>query len=780
MRLLGTSRVVGLAALLVCAILVILLATKPAIRPKEGFVSLARTNLSIPDFVGEANLTILLTDKEGKPIRRASGWIAIEGGKLDLEERDGAYVAVLRNIAAGVHVATIHLEKKGYKIQDASTNIFVVFNKTYPALRYLLNLSELSFSTDRPEICRPSFLEDGGLNVTVLRNESRVPLLQFELAFAEPLNLSTFHYAELQIRAPMCPELSVGLVDEEGGSVWVKAELESDHIQKWDFNNLLEKTSRRSWGGLWGGLKPRNLVSSMVDFDHIGKLVFRTLQRRDGKNYSIELRAIAFVREKVSVHVCPPLLAQAINRTLLERADPMFIHQETGIPFEYINLVDRSVPSSSDLDFTLGNNEIGEGLESFWMYYFGSREPWVGGFLRRVAQAIPRYLDPGDGLIGLHHYDRRTGRLEPDTHRLAGCTFKGGPAGESSAQHGGEEAMYMMLPAAWYFKDEEAVSVLERFSRTLLKLNSDPRLIHLHLYVKRCDGVWSVGDWNGEYGDGMQIVPPSPDAYTDLSEFWWVTPMMGCAFLTQNQTLRQQIVSRCSRIVENVLAHQAPDGRIPYVFRMDGTEARFNATALGWHGYLLNSFFARSVYLLHNMTGEERYLRSLEKMYNWFLDGHIPSSPTFGSQVIFHSFYTRNSSFAERLIRFIRAKFDLKRMQGDIYACIWRLFPYVWNGSLEDLRLALQAEARFRAHNWVPIPYNSNHFYYFPLHQAETIIRWGWCPLDKFGSGVEQFYALLSLGPRSKGLVGRDLLILGMLSGIGQEEPGENSWAKVA
>jgi hypothetical protein len=726
---------------------------------------------SIEERMDNLDLRLHLLGEDSQGVAGASGYVEILGRAVPLAEEGGAYLARLVNVSAGTHIASVKMSKAGYTIPAAQFELRVKFERVAEGAEQPLGFSRLEFNTDRPQVCASRIMPTAGVNVSVLYDGSRNPLVRFEFAFPQPLDLSTFHYVRLNFSLQKCPDLSIGLVDQSGSSFWHTLSIPEESYLEWDFNDHEEELLRTSWDGLWGGLVPRNLGADWIDFSRVSKIMFRTSQRRDGANQSIAINEIAFVREPVLISVCPPTLRQAINLTLAARADPLFIDEPTGLPYEFINLRDGTLPASSDLDFTIGNNEIGEGLTSFWMYYFASGEKWVGDFLQRTAKGMATYLDPGSGLIGLHHYDRRTRELETDTHSLGVCDYHGGPAGESSAQHGGEEPMYMMLPAAWYFGDEEALAALERFSKTMLELNSDPRFPHLHVYVKRCDGAWSVGDWNGKYGDEKEIVEGDPEAYADLSEFWWVTPMMGTAMLTEDEDLRGAIIERCRLVIDNVIQHQGSDGRIPYVFRLDGSQAKHDQTALGWSGYNLNSFFARSTYMLHNLTGEERYLDALERMYDYFLDGRIPEMSTFASQVVFHGFYTGNTSHADRLAEFVKSKYDLEEIQDSIWDCIWPLFHWIWTGELDYLRLALEGESRFRSANWFPIPYGSANHHYYPLSVAQTIIDWGWCPLDKFGSGVEEFYALSQLGSRTKGLIGRDLLILGMMADIPEWGP---------
>lgn len=732
---------------------------------RNASIEIPRDELTIGTRMGSPVLRVMLLDDDMEHVKGATGAVELLGRSFELEEENGTYRAIMDNVSAGTHHATVKMARYGYDISDAGFQLKVRFSRVIEGDKIDPDLPRLPFVTTRPEVCRAQPAEDGW-RIDVLFDGSRMPLVRFELAFPEPLDLSTFHSARINASFVNTPDLSLGLIDSNGQGTWYTLNV-SGGVFEWEFDEHEEDLLRTSWDGLWGGLVPRHLEPEYIDFTSISRLVFKTTQRRDGLDHSITLHDFSIIREPIEISVCPPTLREAINTTLSIRSDPFFIHPETGLPYEFINIRDMVVPSSSDLDFTIGNNEIGEGHSSHWMYYFGSGERWVGEFMHNVSRNMALYLDPGNGLIGLHHYDRRTGELESDTHRTeTECTFEGGPAGESSAQHGGEEPMYMMMPAAWHFGEEEAIMALERYSRTMLELNSDPRMVHFHLYVKRCDDEWSVGDWDGEHGDDIVILDPDPSLYTDLSEFWWITPMLGTAMVTGDEELKKDIVDRCSRVIDNVIHHQDADGRIPYVYRMDGTEARHEPTALGWSGYNLDSFFARSSYLLHNLTGEERYLDALERMYDYFLDGHVPTLYYFASQVIFHAHYTGDDSRVEPLIEHIRENYPLERIENDIYACTWALFPWVWNGSTRDLQIALEGESRFRSRNWVPIPYGSDNHHLYQLSSADTIIDWGWCPLDKFGSGAESFYALLQLGSGSRGLIGRDLLTLGMFADI--------------
>lgn len=700
-------------------------------------------NLTVSSRIADINLTFQLVDEDARMLTGAAGNVSVLGRLYTLREEDGSYSVHIDDISAGTQEIRVSMSKTGYSVPDLVSVIYVEFETTIEGETRRLDLSRLSFSTDRPEICHAS-LQDSGVNVSIGYDGSRIPTVQFSLDFEGPCDLSGFDYAMINISYNNCPSLRMGFEDQEKGKMLLTLDPEGEDALLWEYQE----------GAEW------------MDLASVSRIVFHTFQRADGTNHSVKLESVVFVRDPVYIHICPPTLRNALNVTLSHRADPLFVDEETGLPYEFINLYEFTLPDSSDLDFTIGNNEIGEGLTSFWMYYLGSEERWVGDFLRRAVVGEARYLDPGDGLIGLHHYDRRTGELEEDTHRLTGCKFRGGPAGESSAQHGGEDPMYMMLPGAWCFSEEEAIAALERYSRTLLRLNSDPELVHLHLYVKRCDRVWSVGDWNGLQDEEMEVVAPDPRAFSDLSEFWWITPMLGTAVFTENETLKDMIVDRCRIVMDNVIEHQAPDGEIPFVYTMDGEESEFGYTAKGWAGYNVNSFYARSAYMMHNLTGEQRYIDSLNRMYDHLLRYGIPGNYRFASQIVFHSFYTGNASFADRLVDHIRSEYTMDRIEDDILGCTWRLLAWIWDGNEEDLRIALEGESRFRANNWLEIPEESGRYHYYPPYVVDTIIEWGWCPLDKFGSGVEDFYALLQLGPSSRGLVERDLLTLGFLAQI--------------
>ena len=711
-------------------------------------ISCPATNLSIDDRAGNPNLTVLLLGQDLEPLSGASGYVMLLDRNLSLHEANGTYRATLSNVSEGMYNATIVMTKAGYKIPRLATTISVISTRWLPRLEYMVDFSNLSFEIDRPKVCLIEPAGDFGVNITILNDKSMNPIIDFELPLPQDLNLSIYHYAQINISFQNCASFRIGLEDGKDRKVW----------------HAFSKTSMAGTTSLDWNFRWEEEDAFKMDFGNVTRILFKTRQRYDGSNHSIVIHSLTFIRERVDLK---PTLHEAINVTLGARAHPLFIDRDTGLPFEFINLKMRKVPQSSDLDFTIGNNEIGEGLTSFWMYYFGSGEDWVGDLLHEVTVAEVKYLDPGTGLIGLHHFDTRTEKLEQNTHCLEGCKFRGGPAGDSSAQHGGEDPMYMMLPASWHFGEMEAVGALERFSRSLLLINSDPKCIHLHLLLKRCRGKWYTADWNGKYGDERDIVDPRPGAYSDMVEFWWVTPMLGTAAVTENVTLKNEIIERCRIVIDNVIQHQDADGSIPLVYRMDGSESRFNLTFHGWCGYGVYSFFVRSVFLMHHLTGDEKYLESVERLFDWYFERGIPSTYIFASQIVFHAFYTGNDSYVVPLITHIRSKYPLDEIENDIYGCVWRLFPWVWNGSVEDLEIALEGERRYRAKNWVQIPAGSQYYHYYTPGNAEKITSGrGWCPLDVFGSAIEDFYALLQLGSKSKGLVDRDLLVLGFMSDI--------------
>ncbi len=712
-------------------------------KPFEATLVLETKNISIGTRIGNPNLTFALENEFGEDVQGAAGYLTMLAENKTLYENNGSYYANLTDVSAGTYDIVVRLQKEGYHIPELRTTFYLEYERIYQGYTNLTRLSGLSFTTDRPEVCTASFNQEL-VEISVVYDKSRIPVVHFHLVFPEPLDLSRFDLVRINISHQNCPSLQIGLQDDEGSKTMLTLDTDGDMDVKWKYREATD----------W------------VNFKSISKLVFQTMQRRDGKNHRIALESLEWVRNPRYIHQCPPTLKDALQNTLSHRADPIFVHGPTGLPFEFINLYEYTVPSVSELDMTIGNNEIGEGLTSFWMYYLGSGEKWVEEFLRQAAVAEARYLDPGDGLIGLHHYYRRTGELDDDTHNLRGCKFRGGPAGESSAQHGAEEAMYMMLPAAWILGEEEALHALERYSETLLQLNSEPDFLHLHLYVKKCNGEWYVGDWNGMHDQKMEVVDPDPSAFTDLSEFWWITPMLGTAILTENQTLRTRIIDRCRPILDNVIQYQAVNGEIPFVYTLDGSRAIFNATAKGWSGYNVNSFYARSAYLMHNLTGDEKYLHSLERMYDFFLQDGTPGSYRFAPQIIFHSLYTGNETLASRLVQDIRSRYTLDRIEHSILDCTWRLLPWIFTGNLTDLQIALRGESRFRTENWLEIPGGSGRYHYYPPYVVDTIVEWGWCPLDKFGSGIEDFYALSQLGPSSMGLVERDLLTMGFLARI--------------
>jgi hypothetical protein len=711
-------------------------------------VSIGQVELTIDDRLGSPNLTIYLRDNASEPVVGASGFLLLLHKNLSLRESDGAYTVALANVSEGSYAIRVAMAKESFAIPPLYAEVRVRSTRWSPRLEQPLDLPAQTFEVTGPDVLAidPVGL---GVNLSIANNQDNRPEpISVDMAWPEDLNLTPYHYAQLNISFWNCASFRIGLQDGKGKTVWRVFSRSS-----------MSPSVQVEWNYRW-----EEEDGDWVDFGNISKLFIKTWERVDGTDHHVTLHNITFVRERVDLK---PSLKEAINATLGGRAAPLFIDDDSGLPYEFINLKRRSVPQSSDLDHTIGNNEISEGLESFWMYYFGSGDKWVRDFLRGVVVNEVEHLDPGTGMVGLHHYDTRTNELESDTHRLEGCTFDGGPAGDSSPQHGGEEPMYMMLPAAWHFGEEDAIASLERFSRTLLSLNSDPEMVHLHLLIKKCRGTWEVADWNGMYGDERKLVAPSPEAYSDLTEFWWVTPMLGAAVVTRNETLRNEIVERCRAVIDNVIEHQAPDGNIPFVFKMDGSRAWWNLTYHEWSGYHVQGYFIRSAYLMHHLTGDEKYMRSIEKLYDWYMDGRIPSTYTFGSHIIFHAFYTGDDSRVDPLIAHIRSTYPPGSIDDDIYGCIWRLFPYVWNGSREDLEIALEGESAYRAQNWVPVPPGSQYYYYYTPGNVDRITAGrGWTPLDVYGSSIEGFYMLSELGQKSRGLTGRDLLILGFLADV--------------
>ncbi|RLI34221.1 hypothetical protein DRO55_06755 [Candidatus Bathyarchaeota archaeon] len=459
-------------------------------------------------------------------------------------------------------------------------------------------------------------------------------------------------------------------------------------------------------------------------------------------------------------------LEEAFKITLLNLyKGPEFVNLNTGIPYESISLTERKGLSQ----FGSGG-DVCEMFTPFWIYYIATQDEDVGEIISIVTESMIANYDPGTGLIGSHIYDMSSNIL----HEYTGSQRYGY---WSDAEHGGEALMYSIFPYAWFFKSKSAIQCLERYARTMLSINNETGYVHFHLYIGlEPNGKWKFLDFDGE----RRMVPPDPQAYSDMMEFWWILPLLEAALVTENQTLREQIISRVRRVMDNIIELQnETTGQVPTVFKMDGSFGMLHNNYFGWTvGMYDYQNWIRASYFIHHLTGDSKYIRVLDRFWDWYfsypgfpVNFHQRYDNSLGvpigpgglsalnplSQYVFHAYYTGNMKHMDKVMEWV----DTLPSTGDgVSFMLAKALAYIVTGDRSYLEVALSAEKSYRKNHFFNI---AGYRYYLEdsevaaSHKAES---------DFFRGRIANLILAKNFGDETYGLIGwngRDLLALGWL-----------------
>jgi len=434
-------------------------------------------------------------------------------------------------------------------------------------------------------------------------------------------------------------------------------------------------------------------------------------------------------------------LEEAFKQTLLNLyKGPEFVDLKTALPYETISLTERR-PSET----VITGDDVTEMHTPYWIYYLATGDEDIEAIICTVVESMLKYLDPGTGLIGSYRYDTIQGALL-DIDRV-----------KQDAEHGGEALMYSVFPYAWCFKSEKAIVCLENFARAMLECNKDPRYIHFHLYIERLqNGTWIFKD----YGK----VDPNPDAYCDIMEFWWVLPTLEAAVVTENATLRDQIVERVKLIMDNMIDLQDSTGRLPTVYRMDGSSGYWGKWGLDEAWEPSPDAFSRWIqasYIMHHLTRDEKYIHVLNRFWDWYFNywdymGRASEYNVIG-EYIFHSYYTGNSTYIPKIYEWASSLGSSTQNRDEVWMIAKALY-YAISGDEEALEQALEAEQYYRRINFRE--YLGYYFYLDP--SGHGIASEG--DVDFLFRGyISNLILLKNRGQQVHGLLYRDLLALGWL-----------------
>lgn len=413
---------------------------------------------------------------------------------------------------------------------------------------------------------------------------------------------------------------------------------------------------------------------------------------------------------------------------------------KTSLPYEKISLTERC--SLSDI---ITGDDITEMHTPYWIFYLATGDKDVESIICTTVNSMLTYLDPGTGLIGTYRYSVEQGSLL-NTDVL-----------KQDAEHGGEAPMYSIFPYAWYFKNDRAIASLENFAKTMLECNNDSRYVHFHLYIeRRSDGTWVFKDY--------RQVPANPEAYCDIMEFWWILPTLEAAVVTNDNTLRNRIISRVRVVMDNMISLQDNStGRIPTVYKMDGSSGYWGKWGLNEAWDPSPQAFSRwiqSSYIMHNLTGEAKYLRSLDKFWDWYFQhwnylGNPDEYTTMG-EYIFHSYYTGNFTYMPKIYEWAQSldNSESKTLSWMIAKALY----YSISGDEEALNQALRAEKEYRQQNFLEY---SGHYFYLDS-EGHNLASAG--NVDFLFRGyISNLILLKNRGREIHGLLYRDLLALGWL-----------------
>jgi len=489
-----------------------------------------------------------------------------------------------------------------------------------------------------------------------------------------------------------------------------------------------------------------------------------------------------FVGRSIAAEVDPQradslTFEQAFKDNLLSFYHPDLVDKITGLPYEVFSITERKPFTEHPNHRSIGGDDATEEHLPYMIYYIATGDKEIGDIERKVARGFSEYLDPGDGMVGCYRWDFIDKKLGPFWGWCAS------PSGKSycfsDAEHGSEVAAQTVLPAAWYLHDQAALQTLERYSRTLLKLNSDPKYLHFHLFVGRDqEGKHLVYDWNGQTAlegkgalaaNGYNGVTDPARGYSDILEFAWIMPMLGTAHLTRDAELRRAIINRVQPIVDNVIDFITPDGKIPWRLKMDGSlgDRPKDAGSYMYGSGNDTSYFIRALYAMHALTGDDCYKDALDAYWENEPDRLDPQEM---SLLVFHAKYFKTKEWDGKIKRCI-ALWEQGKSGKKIRTLPWArimALATVATGDKSYLAKALEWEKGWRRTNYRKI---GGFYYYFDKDENNyvdamayrDVKSYGWFMSDHFRGYISDLVLIKDRGDATWGLTYWNLLILGWM-----------------
>jgi hypothetical protein len=455
----------------------------------------------------------------------------------------------------------------------------------------------------------------------------------------------------------------------------------------------------------------------------------------------------------------------AFRDTLTSLYGPGLVDELTGLPYEFFSITERRpMQSGSFIHRSIAGEDSTEEHTPYMLFAMATGDPEIVAIERRLVDGMTKYLDPGDGLVGCYRWeftDRKLGPFWGWFKQPGGANYQ-----LSDAEHGAEPALYSILPGAWFLGHRAALQTLERYCRTLLRINGNPRYPHFHLYVgRKADGSYDTYDWDGKSAYGGRLQPDPAQAYSDIMEFWWILPMLGTAGLTQDQGLRAAVVRRVTPVMDCVARFQQADGQIATTYRMDGSSGQITRQGYMYEGGSPTSYWAIACYMMHKLTGDKRYLQMVERYLG-------SGQNTDLSLMIFHEYHTGSpalrAKITQQLAKLVgtpgKAAQEERWAQQMALASIYLRDP-------THLQAALDWEKEWRKAYYREI---GGYYYYFSKDTNHYVTRYAYRVLEKegvtghfisdhFRGPLVDLILINRLKDKTQGLIGRNLLLLGWL-----------------
>ena len=270
------------------------------------------------------------------------------------------------------------------------------------------------------------------------------------------------------------------------------------------------------------------------------------------------------------------------------------------------------------------------------------------------------------------------------------------------------------------------------------------------------------------------MVEPSPQAYTDMYQFYWVLPVLSAGVFTEDEVLKNKIIKRIKPLMDDIITLQDKDtGQVPFCIKMDGSSGKI------YRGYFditwplsVNRYdkWIQASYFMYHLTKEKKYIRAVDRFWDWYFS--YPSFPmtlkdqqdnsravvTRGGEYhvypmislyIFHSYYTGHKRYLKRVEDWIKG-LRMYKLDGNL--CVAKGLGYAL-GNEAALREAMEMEEKIRDRDYKAV---SGYYYYLDGIKEEHLTRF---PTDNFRDLIH----LKHKGEKAWGLTYRNMLALGWL-----------------